>query len=159
MKTTSFEMAFIIRDFMKEELKGMMRQEGTVRTLETLDRRMAPLGLRLTQEECLALAEGRERALTDTVQVEFGEGILPALAEALCDSPYLNPADWAETLMEGQLLFYHWKAEVGDLVPDRAVLAFLRKAFDYVRGAMTYLEGFSLKELRERMEGGPWTMD
>ena len=144
---------------MNGELVTMPRQENTVGALEALDRRMAPLGLRLTQEECLALAEGRERALTDTGRVEFGEGILPALAEALADSPYLHPADWAETLMEGQLLFYHWKAEAGDLVPDRALLRFLRKAFDDARGAMSYLEGFSLKELRERMEDEPWTVD
>lgn len=144
---------------MNGELVTMPRQENTVGALEALDRRIAPLGLRLTQEECLALAEGRERALTDTGRVEFGEGILPALAEALADSPYLHPVDWAETLMEGQLLFYHWKAEAGDLVPDRALLRFLRKAFDDARGAMAYLEGFSLKELRERMGDGPWTVD
>lgn len=144
---------------MNGELVTMPRQENTVGALEALDRRMAPLGLRLTQEECLALAEGRERALTDTGRVEFGEGILPALAEALADSPYLHPADWAETLMEGQLLFYHWKAEAGDLVPDRALLRFLRKAFDDARGAMAYLEGFSLKELRRRMGDEPWTVD
>ena len=144
---------------MNGELVTMPRQENTVGALEALERRMAPLGLRLTQEECLALAEGRERALTDTGRVEFGEGILPALAEALADSPYLHPADWAETLMEGQLLFYHWKAEAGDLVPDRALLRFLRKAFDDARGAMAYLEGFSLKELRRRMGDEPWTVD
>ena len=144
---------------MNGELVTMPRQENTLGALEALDRRMAPLGLRLTQEECLALAEGRERALTDTGRVEFGEGILPALAEALADSPYLHPADWAETLMEGQLLFYHWKAEAGDLVPDRALLRFLRKAFDDARGAMAYLEGFSLKELRRRMGDEPWTVD
>ena len=144
---------------MNGELVTMPRQENTVGALEALDRRMAPLGLRLTQEECLALAEGRERALTDTGRVEFGEGILPALAEALADSPYLHPADWAETLMEGQLLFYHWKAEAGDLVPDRALLRFLRKAFDDARGAMAYLESFSLKELRRRMGDEPWTVD
>ena len=144
---------------MKEELASIVRREDTVGALEALDRRIAPLGLRLTQEECLALAEGRERALTDTGRVEFGEGILPALAEALADSPYLHPVDWAETLMEGQLLFYHWKAEAGDLVPDRALLRFLRKAFDDARGAMAYLESFSLKELRRRMGDEPWTVD
>lgn len=144
---------------MKEELASIMRREDTVGALEALERRTAPLGLRLTREKCLALAEGRERALTDTGRVEFGGGILPVLAETLADSPYLDPADWADTLMEGQLLFYHWKAEAGDLVPDRAILRFLRKAFDHARGAMAYLEGFSLKELRERMGDESWTVD
>ena len=128
MKTTSFEMAFIIRDFMKEELKGMMRQEGTVRTLETLDRRMAPLGLRLTQEECLALAEGRERALTDTGRVEFGEGILPRLIHQFCDSPYVDSKTWAETLEELQGLFYCFKNEFP--LSDEDLLAAMRAVFD-----------------------------
>ena len=61
---------------MKEELASIMRREDTVGALEALERRTAPLGLRLTREECLALAEGRERALTDTGRVEFGGGIL-----------------------------------------------------------------------------------
>ena len=144
---------------MNRNLANISQREDTVGALEALGRKMVPLGLRLTKEECMALAEGRERALTDTGRVEFGVGILPALAEVLADSPYLDPSDWAETLMEGQLLFYHWKTEVGDLVPDRALLAFLRKAFDHARGAMAYLEGFSLKELRERMGEKAWTMD
>lgn len=146
-------------DLVKEELASIVRRGDTIQALEALGRRTASLGLRLTREECLALAEGRERALTDTGRVEFGGGVLPALAETLADSPYLDPADWADTLMEGQLLFYHWKAEAGDRVPDRAILRFLRKAFDHARGAMAYLEGFSLKELRERMGEEAWTMD
>lgn len=144
---------------MKEELTSIVRREDTVQALEACNRRTAPLGLRLTREECLALAEGRERALTDTGRVEFGGGILPALAEVLCDSPYLDPADWADTLMEGQMLFYYWKAEAGDLVSDRAILRFLRKAFDHARGGMAYLEGFSMKELQKRMGEEAWTMD
>ena len=103
-----------------------------------------------------ALAEGRERALADTGRVEFGDGILPALIDALCDSPYLQQSDWAETLLSAQAVFYHWKEEAGDLVPDRALLAFLRRAFDGARGAISYLEGFSLKELRERKEETQW---
>ena len=144
---------------MDRELAAIPRNEDTARALEDINRRTAPMGLRLTKEECLTLAERREQALADTGRVEFGGGILPALAEAMADSPYLDPADWAETLMEGQLLFYQWKAETGDRVPDRAVLAFLRKAFDYARGAIACLEGFSLKELRERMGDRPWTVD
>lgn len=144
---------------MSRELQSVPRQLETVRVLEVCNRKTASLGLRLTEEEMTALAEGREQALADTGRVEFGQEILPALAEALCDSPYLHPSDWAETLLEAQLLFYHWKEEAGDLVPDRVLLAFLRKAFDYARGGMAYLEGFSLKELQRNMEERAWTME
>ena len=60
------------------------------------------------------------------------------------------------TVISAELL---WENTAGDRVPDRAILRFLRKAFDHARGAMAYLEGFSLKELRERMGEEAWTMD
>ena len=139
---------------MEEHLTN--RQTETVRALEACNQKTAAFGLTLTGEEMEALAEGRERALADTGRVEFGDGILPALIDALCDSLYLQQSDWAETLLSAQAVFYHWKEEAGDLVPDRALLAFLRRAFDGARGAISYLEGFSLKELRERKEETQW---
>ena len=60
-----------------------------------------------------ALAEGRERALADTGRVEFGDGILPALIDALCDSPYLQQSDWAETLLSAQAVFYTGRRRPG----------------------------------------------
>ena len=141
---------------MEIQRTDLFRQAETVRTLEECNSRTAAFGLTLTEEEMAALAEGRERALADTGRVEFGDGILTALIDTLSDSPYLQQSDWAETLLAAQEIFYRWKEEAGDLVPDRALLAFLRRGFDGARGAMAYLEGFSLGELRERMEDETW---
>ena len=141
---------------MEIQRTDLFRQAETIRTLGECNSRTAAFGLTLTEEEMAALAEGRERALADTGRVEFGDGILTALIDTLCDSPYLQQSDWAETLLAAQEIFYRWKGEAGDLVPDRALLAFLRRAFDGARGAISYLEGFSLKELRERKEETQW---
>lgn len=48
-------------------------------------------GLTLTPEQCGRLLERRAEALRETERIEPGEGILPKLAVALCDSPCVGP--------------------------------------------------------------------
>lgn len=60
-------------------------------------------GLTLTPEQCGRLLERRASALRETERIELGEGILPKLAVALCDSPCVGPENWEETL--GVLFF------------------------------------------------------
>lgn len=119
---------------------------GTLAALEAANRETARYGLTLTREEMAALAESRVRALRDTGRVELGEGILPRLIEAFCDSPHLHQADYAETLGTLQEIFYRWKNEAGDRTPDDELLPLLRRAFDRAGGGVGYLAGFSLAE-------------
>ena len=122
-----------------------------LQVLAAVNRQTARYGLTLTPEEMTALAESRGRALRDTGRVELGEGILPRLIEAFCDSPYLHQADYAGTLEALQTIFYRWKNEAGDLTPDEDILRFLRRAFDRAGGSTDCLEGFSLRELAKRI--------
>lgn len=55
-------------------------------------------GLTLTPEQCGRLLERRAEALRETERIEPGEGILPKLAVALCDSPCVGPENWEEAL-------------------------------------------------------------
>ena len=123
----------------------------SLQVLAGVNRQTARYGLTLTPEEMTALAESRGRALRDTGRVELGEGILPRLIDAFCDSPNLHQADYAGTLEALQTIFYRWKNEAGDLTPDEDILRFLRRAFDRAGGSTDCLEGFSLGELAKRM--------
>ena len=123
----------------------------SLQVLAAVNRQTARYGLALTQEEMTALAEIRVRSLRDTGRVELGEGILPRLIDAFCDSPNLHQADYAGTLEALQTIFYRWKNEAGDLTPDEDILRFLRRAFDRAGGSTDCLEGFSLGELAKRM--------
>ena len=123
----------------------------SLQVLAAVNRQTARYGLALTQEEMPALAESRVRSLRDTGRVELGEGILPRLIDAFCDSPNLHQADYAGTLEALQTIFYRWKNEAGDLTPDEDVLRLLRRAFDRAGGSTDCLEGFSLGELAKRM--------
>ena len=66
-------------------------------------------GLTLTPEQCGRLLARRAEALRETERIEPGEGILPKLAVALCDSPCVGPENWEEALGGLTELFYHFK--------------------------------------------------
>lgn len=68
--------------------------------------------LTLTPEQCGRLLERRALALRETERIELGEGILPKLAVALCDSPCVGPENWEEALGGLTELFYHFKGRV-----------------------------------------------
>ena len=71
-------------------------------------------GLTLTPEQCGRLLARRAEALRETERIEPGEGILPKLAVALCDSPCVGPENWEEALGGLTELFYHFKGACGE---------------------------------------------
>ncbi|MEG1592964.1 MAG: DUF6323 family protein [Oscillibacter sp.] len=122
--------------------------EKTVEALRACNAQTAPFGLKLSEEELMALTAGRTRALRDTGRVEFGGGILPALALAFCDSPYLQAADYGATLLALQGLFYHFKNEFREQMEDDELLKLLRRAYDEkAHGAVGFLAGMTTAAL------------
>ena len=79
-------------------------------------------GLTLTPEQCGRLLERRASALRETERIELGEGILPKLAVALCDSPCVGPENWEEALGGLTELFYHFKGACGERLGDDELL-------------------------------------
>ena len=82
-------------------------------------------GLALTETDALRLLAARERTLCETGRVEFGGGVLEALAFALSDSPYLDNAAYPETLETMQELFNYFKGECAELLTDEELIAAL----------------------------------
>ena len=95
-------------------------EEKALQRAETAAERF---GLRLSPEAYERLGEERRRALRETRRLELGEGILPALMLAFCDSPYLSQDRWEESLGELQSLFYQFKNETRDALPDAELIA------------------------------------
>ena len=96
-------------------------------------------GLRLSPEAYERLGEERRRALRETRRLELGEGILPALMLAFCDSPYLSQDRWEESLAELQSLFYQFKNETRDALPDAELLTAMARVFEAKGGSLTAL--------------------
>ena len=87
-------------------------------------------GLTLTPEQCGRLLARRAEALRETERIELGEGILPKLAVALCDSPCVGPENWEEALDGLTELFYHFKGACGERLGDDELLAALVRLYN-----------------------------
>lgn len=125
----------------------------TEQALAACNAKTARFGLTLSREQIAVLAAGRTQALRNTGRVEFGEGILPRLVLAFCDSPYLYQEDYAETMLTLQEIFYNFKNEFQERLSDDRLLRLLRRAFDErAHGAAEYLAGLSPAELLAKRE-------
>lgn len=105
-------------------------------------------GLALSETEIRELTACRVQALKDTERVEFGEGILPKLIDAFCDSPFLEADAYASTLADLQDAFYYFKNESMDRFSDDELIELMVKVFNgRAQGSAEYLTGTSLEEL------------
>ena len=105
-------------------------------------------GLVLSETQIQSLVERRMNALRDTGRIEFGEGILKKLITTFCDSPYLTPENFEETIIELQDSFYFFKNESMDRVSDDVLIVFMKTVFDgRAQGSLDYLSGTSLEAL------------
>ena len=80
--------------------------------------------------------------------MEFGGGVLKQLVRAFCASPYLDQENYADTLAQLQALFYHFKQESHDRIPDDELIAAMAQCFDgRAQGALDALAGLTPEEL------------
>lgn len=115
----------------------------------------AKFGLSLSEVQINELISKRVSSLKDTDRIEFGEGILPKLIYAFCDSPFITQDIYAEILAELQDLFYYFKNESNDLLSDDELIEYMKLVFDgRAQGSVEYLEGTSLEELCRYVRGG-----
>lgn len=129
------------------------RVEKTTGQLLQSNGTAARFGLSLSGEEAKALALRQRELLGETGRIEFGEGIVGRLAFAFCDSPYIAPQSWGQTLAELLECFYHYKNEIE--LPDDELLAFMKEHFDGdCAGSVEYLSGTLLEGLSQRLRTG-----
>lgn len=121
-----------------------------------MNQKTEKFGLILTEEDAKTLLECRRENLREQQRVEFGEGILPKLIYAFCDSPYIYQENYVETIMALQEIFYLYKNESMDELTDDELIEFMKNAFDgKCEGSLEYLEETVLEEFARsiRKEG------
>ena len=87
-------------------------------------------GMTLSPAQAALVAQRQRAALRETGRVEFSGGTLRALAEAFCGSPFIQRADWPDTLAALTELFYAFKSETRDAMADDNLLLAMRRLFD-----------------------------
>lgn len=105
-------------------------------------------GLTLSEEETALLVNAQRETLMKERRVEFGEGILPKLIFAFCDSPYIYQDNYVETLERLQEIFYFYKNESMDEYTDDELVDAMKKLFDGpCQGSLDFMEDTGLEKL------------
>ena len=112
-------------------------------------------GLSLSEEDTQVLLKERNAALAAQRRVEFGQGILPQIIFAFCDSSFISQGDYVETLIRLQEIFYLYKNEMQDELTDEELLNFMKEQFETVcLGDLEYLEGTCLDIFAQAVRAG-----
>lgn len=113
---------------------------AAVRELESCNSVIRRHGLSLSKADVQALVAGRLEALEVSDRVEFGGGVAKELVLAFSGSPYVSQATFVETVLELQELFYEFKNESLEQIPDDDLIAKMRSLFDDpAQGDLEYL--------------------
>lgn len=71
-------------------------------------------GLVLTEEDAKLIAQESSRTLKEQMRVEFGPGIAQKIIYEFCNSAYLNPNNFTNSIIRLQEIFYLYKNEMED---------------------------------------------
>ncbi len=117
-----------------------MQLAAAARELEAVNRVIAKHGLSLSRSDIQALVAGRLEALQVSDRVEFGGGVAKELVLAFAGSSYVAQTSFVETVLELQELFYDFKNESFEQIPDDELIARMRSLFDDpAQGDLEYL--------------------
>lgn len=131
------------------------QQQKALRALAAANQRGRQFGLVLSDGDRLALVRHWQETLQATGRIEFGPGVLPALADAFCDSPHIRPEEYADTLAALAESFYHFKNEAGEKLGDEELLQYMKEQFDGpCQGSMEHLNNTVLEKFAREARTG-----
>ena len=137
------------------DLMLVEQQKKEVQRVIACNEKTEQFGLSLTAENARELMVCRSDALKESRRIEFGEGILPDLIFAFCDSDFINQDNYMETLSQLQELFYLYKNESQDGLTDVELIKFMRKQFDETCfGDIDYLRETCLERFSKAVRAG-----
>jgi hypothetical protein len=109
-----------------------LQRVAASRELEFCNQVIGAYGLSLSTQDIRALVAGRVEALQTADRVEFGGGVVKDLVLAFCSSSFVTQHSFVETVLELQELFYEFKNESLEQIPDEDLIKTMRSLFDDV---------------------------
>ena len=142
---------------MEDSLFPMLQQAQKTAMAEALRKTNSlseKFGLSLSESQIASLTKARVSSLLETGRVEAGEGVLPKLIYAFCDSPFIFRDEYCQTLAALQDLFYTFRNELEDaLTDDELILAMQRLFNGPAQGSLEYLENVTVSDLYRAWQG------
>lgn len=111
---------------------ALIRVAADLRELAACNQVTERYGLSLSARDAQALVAGRLESLRATERVEFGRGVAQDLVLAFCSSPYVSQRTFVETVLELQDLFYGFRNESLEQIPDDELIETMRSLYDNV---------------------------
>ncbi|NLL77976.1 MAG: hypothetical protein GX235_12160 [Clostridiales bacterium] len=143
---------------MRDKMYEMIVAAGQQHELENViacNEKTQKFGVALTGEEARMLVQCRYEVLKKQRRVEFGEGILPQLIQAFCDSQYIDQNNYAETLADLQEIFYLYKNESEDNLTDDELIAAMKELYEGICfGSVEYLQDTCLERFAHAIRAG-----
>lgn len=135
-------------------LELMAKQTQVTQILDT-NQFTEKFGLVLGKEDAELLAQDRADTLRNEQRIEFGQGILPKIIYAFCDSSYIMQDNYRDSLSRLQEIFFLYKNEMLDEITDDELLELMREQFENVCfGDFDYLEGTCLDIFAQAIRAG-----
>ena len=139
----------------EKDWMNLLSSQNQIQKILEVNQKTARYGLELTEADAKTLSETRNSELRRQQRIEFGEGILPKLIDAFCDSPYMDQGTYVETLIRLQEIFFLYKNEMLDEISDDELLQFMREQYDDICfGDLDYLEGTCLNHFAQAIRAG-----
>ena len=140
-------MAFDLIDFQSSQIRTMAVEE-----ILACNDTSSKFGLILSRKDVGELVETRTESLKLNGRVEFGGGVIETIIYEFCDSPYINKDNYTESLNELIEIFYYYKNETLDMVPDDVLIQYMKKAFNgSCRGSLKLLSDRELYKLTRKL--------
>lgn len=109
-----------------------LQMARAVGSLESCNAAISRYGLLLSAADVQALVVGRVEALNASERIEFGSGVTRELVLAFAASPHVSQSTFVDQVLELQELFYEFKNESLEQVPDDELIETMRSLFDGV---------------------------
>lgn len=137
------------------ELMQLKKEQNELAVLITCNEKTQHFGLSLTEEEAREVMVCRNDSLKKYGRVEFSSGILDKLIFAFCDSQYIYPDNYVDTIKKLQDIFYEFKNKSGELLTDDELMIFMSEQFESVCcGDTDYLESTCLERFAAAVRAG-----
>ena len=127
---------------------------GEMRLSARTENILARYAQALTQGEMKRLCAARKKAAENAGRVEFSGGIIDQLAEAFCDSCYVDAVNFCDTLEALLEAFYYYKSDMEDALTDEELIAAMRLMFDRCEGTLELVTGRELECMARRIRYG-----
>jgi hypothetical protein len=111
---------------------SQMQLRAAAQELESCNKVTQRYGITLSPQDIQALVVGRLDALQETERVEFGGGVAKELVLAFSSSVHVSQYTFVQTVLELQDLFYLFKNESLEQIPDDELIQTMRSLYDDV---------------------------